>query len=69
MPFSAATARSAFAAIAEESFDGLTERCSHVVSPTDLDDYRRFLALKVAAQDWYASLLCPWNVDECGDEL
>ena len=30
-----------------------------MVSPTDLDDYRRFLALKVAAQDWYASLLSP----------
>ena len=60
MPFSVAAAAAAHKLLQAQPLDALQARCCH--TPADLDDledYRRFLALKVAAQDWYASILSP----------
>ena len=52
-------AKKARRALPAEALEGLRARCPEAARPEDLEDYCRFLALKVAAKDWYASLLSP----------
>jgi len=59
-PFSAAAARQALANMPHDSLERLQARCAAgPVGKALMQDYCRFLALKVAAKDWYASLLSP----------
>lgn len=59
-PFSAAAARQALTNMPHDSLERLQARCAAgPVGKALMQDYCRFLALKVAAQDWYASLLSP----------
>jgi hypothetical protein len=57
--FDRSVALSAHAALGGTSFVALRARCPEARVAADLEDYRRFLALKVAAQDWHASLISP----------
>ncbi|KAL1521743.1 hypothetical protein AB1Y20_021398 [Prymnesium parvum] len=54
-----AAAKKARAALLLETLERLRVRCPEAARPDDLEDYCRFLTLKVAAKDWYASLLSP----------
>ncbi|KAL1499659.1 hypothetical protein AB1Y20_011856 [Prymnesium parvum] len=51
-----AAAKKARAALLSETLERLRVRCPEAARPDDLEDYCRFLALKVAAKDWYELL-------------